>query len=570
MLIYNAKKEFIGIDEKDLKALGFTTLASLKKEVSDFADLFVKTPGYIHNFKHVHWIDFIAYADSGADSQAIINVNNKNFKCKIVIENLYLSESASSKSFIVYLNDLRELNKRESENISGDIVARPTPAVASAHIAHDVVDEFDTPQEDEAEVSKVQLDPYESPLEVDFEEEDSYFEEKAPAQTSQAQENPQKEIPQAEDIDDMLDIGDLSLDEEDFGEEAESSQTKESASENFDNGYVYDPNVASEELGLPIDLIEEFMQDFIAQAKEFKDDIYSALDARDFDKVKILSHKLKGVAANLRIEDAFESLSVVNSSDSSSVIAQNLDTFYKIIAKLAGEEVPSLKEAPQTSQESDSDIIDFKDDEEQEKAEPKVEVETQEEDDDLYGDLLDVDDLPDVADSDVPQKIDIAELADDEFVSEDIDFKGIDSELEALEDIDFLELDEKTEDDLAVDLVEDKAPVEEEESLPEIDYSKKNVADEIGLDIESFNELFEDYLSESASIISQMRNAVEEGDYKNCRHEALKLQGMSDNMRLNSFKQELDTLMNSNEKETLLSSIKKIEAIITKISRTGA
>lgn len=111
--------------------------------------------------------------------------------------------------------------------------------------------------------------------------------------------------------------------------------------------------------------------------------------------------------------------------------------------------------------------------------------------------------------------------------------------------------------------------VEEEDSLPEIEYSKKSVAGEIGLDIESFNELFEDYLSESADMLSQMRSAVEEGDYKNCRHEALKLQGMSDNMRLNSFKQELETLMSSSEKETLFSSIKKIEVIITKISRTG-
>lgn len=442
MLIYNAKKEFIGIDERDLKALGFTSLASLQAEVSDFADLFVKTPGYIHNFKHVHWIDFITCADSGEDSKAIISVNNKNFKCKIVIENLYLRKSASSKSFIIYLNGLHELSKRESENISGDIAARPTPVIAPAFIAPDVVDEFDTLQEDEVEVSKVQLDPYESPLEVDFEEEDNYFEEEMQAQTSQVQENPQEE-----DMDDMLDVGDLSLDEESLSQEQELSKPTEFVSENFDNGYVYDPHVASEELGLPLDLIEEFIQDFIAQAKEFKDDIYSALDAGDFDKVKILSHKLKGVAANLRIEDAFEVLSVVNTSENSSEITQNLATFYKIIAKLAGEEVQTLKEVPkealQINEESTPDVVDFKDDENHEEAQVKIEEEMQEEDEDLYSDLLDVDTLSDVVDADVPQKIDIAELADDEFVSQDLDFKDIDSELEALEDVDFLEFDEK-------------------------------------------------------------------------------------------------------------------------------
>jgi len=59
MLIYNFQKEFLGIDAKDLQELGYHDLSSLRSEVTDFADLFVKTPGYIHNFQHVHWIDFI-------------------------------------------------------------------------------------------------------------------------------------------------------------------------------------------------------------------------------------------------------------------------------------------------------------------------------------------------------------------------------------------------------------------------------------------------------------------------------------------------------------------------------
>ena len=38
--------------------------------------------------------------------------------------------------------------------------------------------------------------------------------------------------------------------------------------------YVFNPEVASEELGLPTDLVEEFIQDFIAQANSFKDELY--------------------------------------------------------------------------------------------------------------------------------------------------------------------------------------------------------------------------------------------------------------------------------------------------------
>ena len=63
MLIYNYQKEFVGIDESDLKALGFSDLAQLRSESADFANFFVKTPGFVHNFKHVHWIDFVTCAD---------------------------------------------------------------------------------------------------------------------------------------------------------------------------------------------------------------------------------------------------------------------------------------------------------------------------------------------------------------------------------------------------------------------------------------------------------------------------------------------------------------------------
>ncbi len=44
MLIYNHQQEFVGINEKDLKSLGFRNLADLQSECKDFADLFVKRP----------------------------------------------------------------------------------------------------------------------------------------------------------------------------------------------------------------------------------------------------------------------------------------------------------------------------------------------------------------------------------------------------------------------------------------------------------------------------------------------------------------------------------------------
>lgn len=555
MLIYSSKKEFIGIDEKDLRLLGFDNLANLKSEATDFADLFVKTPGHIHNFKHVHWIDFIACADSTEDSQAIINVNGKKFKCKISIENLFLAEDPSSKSYIVYLNNLRELSNRESQTISGDIAAKPTPSASSAFVAPQIVDDFNTPEEKTVQVSRLQEDPYETPLDVDFDSEESDFE---------------LDTQGKEDIDEMLDVGDLSFDEEEADSELQTKKSAQEAQESFDNGYRYDPNLASDELGLPLDLIEEFIQDFIAQAKEFKPSIYNALYAGELDQVKILSHKLKGVAANLRIEDAFDALNTVNTSADSSVIQENLDTFYKIIAKLAGEEIVVEKEIAQEDEveaDSKSDQLDFKVEVAEEIATPVEKADI--EDDDLYGDLLDIDD------SEVPQKIDMPELADDEFLSTDVDMQKFDAELENIENIELLELDlgeneamdEEFTDEIVVDFAEDSLPEEDEVY---VEYSKESAAGEIGLDLEGFNELFEDYLSESDRIIAQIKSAIEKREYKICRQEALKLQGMSENMRLNSFSRELETLTHSTDENALNEAIGRVEKIISKISRTGA
>jgi len=103
----------------------------------------------------------------------------------------------------------------------------------------------------------------------------------------------------------------------------------------FASNYNYDPQLASDELGLPIDLIEEFVQDFIAQTQEFKEQLYVSLNRGHLDELKTLSHKLKGVAANLRIEDAFNALNIINNSKNSSDIEIQLNIFYKIIEKLS-------------------------------------------------------------------------------------------------------------------------------------------------------------------------------------------------------------------------------------------
>ena len=598
MLIYNFQKEFIGIDEADLEIFGFANLSELKAESSDFADMFVRTPGYIHNFKHVHWIDFITCADPSEQSKVIIEVNSKTYKAVLDIETLYLSDSPTSKAYLIHLNNLRGLTLQENGEFSEDISRKKPPKIEPT-VGH----AFNLPQEEEAEtevtaefegfkplenlqesteteeevIEEIQEAAPTIPLDISFDDDidTSIFDtnDEKPIQIETPVETPAVENEEKISLDPLsLDLGDLGF--EDDEEPLETIQTKEIEDDDFDYSYNYDPQVASDELGLPIDLIEEFIQDFIAQAKEFKDELYSSLDEGNLENIQILSHKLKGVAANLRVEDAFNTLSIINTSSDISEVEKYLNIFYKIIAKLSGEEIQVTQttstqtEEPELTKIEDDDIfgedllLDFKSEEavQEIKEEAIIEEEiSSEEDDDLY---LDFD--VSIKDSEVPQKIEMPELADDDFLNSDTeeqididDLLSSDSDEEITIDIDELE-------ELTIE-----EPSIEEPKIDEVEYSKELIANEIGIDQESFDEIFEDYIQDSKSCAYNIREAVENDDFFTLKKETLKLKGMSDNMRIHAFEEELMSLINSSDKDKneLLKAVKKIDAVIAQISK---
>ena len=65
----------------------------------------------------------------------------------------------------------------------------------------------------------------------------------------------------------------------------------------------YNPKIAADELNLPVVLIEEFVEDFIEQARHDKDHILASYYQKDMDNIHELGHKLKGAASNLRINE---------------------------------------------------------------------------------------------------------------------------------------------------------------------------------------------------------------------------------------------------------------------------
>jgi HPt (histidine-containing phosphotransfer) domain-containing protein len=632
MLIYNHKKEFIGIDKRDLEALGFSDLTKLLAECNDLAELFVKTPGYIHDFKHVHWIDFITCAQSNEDTKVIIHTSGKSYKATLHIDTIYLLAAPTQKSYSVTLANLRELSKEESQHISDDILDRPIPK-ASIGMAQPVHEE--EYQEPEATPTPAQTFK-EEPLEEEFTPIEDVYEESADIIVDDfdqvqsdakldlelEEEIPQEEVLEIEDAytkededDFKLDLDDIHADateelteeltiEEPLVAEEKPAPTKAATSQavaeddDFDYDYIYDPNVASEELGLPLDLIEEFIQDFINQAYEFKDELYQSLDEGRLDNVRILSHKLKGVAANLRIEDAFDVLVTVNTSDDVNKILLNLNRFYKIIAKLAGEEIPqeqSLASTAPSSNEEDFAQEDFALDIEEEgfaldlkeeETKPKEtaelpeddfaldfkeeETKQEEEEEDLYLDYnteaLENESFA-VNDSEVPEKIEIAELADDDFVH------TLDEE-ETSQTLEDPKLDLDLEDEIFAEDVE-PLEIQEEEALKELQseppyhssYDKSVVASEIGLTKESFNELFNDYIEDSRELLGDLQSALENDDATQYKKAALKFKGMSDNMRIHDFTKELESLITTDDAQSAKETIKTIESKLNSLTK---
>jgi len=392
VLIYNHNKQLVGIDDETLANLGYKTLGEFFKDHKDVAQLFVKKPGYIHNFQNFPWIDFVLHADA-EDTKAMIQTEKKLFSCNINITPIYLTDEPEREGYLVHLKHVKFLEGAPSQ-FERETFAEPEPA-PFAKPAKLPEPEFETPIFPEPTVEQSILqepDTFDIPeipvMDLpDLNPDGSIFEtETAP------------EEPFDYSAFDNEAFGHETFEQETFEHEAFEDDTfkpeplapkpipetpkkgekpmlgdyiNQEEMAYLDNlqvssDYVYDPQIAAEELGLPVELIEEFIGDFIQQAHDFKNDLFEASLHEDYDEVHVLSHKLKGVAANLRIEDAFEVLSIVNGSRDHVEIEANLKQFYRIIAKMEGKEVPDFTEleaeaAPQAPLDSskDDDIYDF-------------------------------------------------------------------------------------------------------------------------------------------------------------------------------------------------------------------
>lgn len=421
MLIYNFEKKFIGIDADDLKIFGFANLKDLQSYCSDIADLFVKTPGYLHNFNDIHWIDYIL--NSKEEYKVIIKLKESSLTSNVNVKIAYFSDAPKEPAYLIQFSNLRNLNDAEIQNNSLDIQNKPVIIPEAA------------PQEKK----------FEPIIEV-------------------TQQNLKPEVK-------------IKLDEQ-----------IEPADE-----YIYNPEIASKKLGLSVDLIKEFIEDFINQAKEFKPRLSSALQNEDLQNTHKLVHKLKGVAANLMIENAHEALVKANESQDMNIIKTNIDKFYKIMDNLTHYEHQPQQNVTEHVQET-----------------PLEEPQTVEE-------------------------------------------KPI--SLEPIE-LDIYSDDGKTN--------EKKHPKNSNDST----YDKNEAAKAIGLDTQSFNELFNDFLNEANAQIAKISHDIQDQDTESLHSHVKNFKSMSENMRFHSLTTQLEMLLvdekNFSKAKDVLTNITKIIESSTK------
>lgn len=573
MLIYNNNKEFVDATNDTLKRIGYNSIQELQEDAVDLADLFENKPGFVHNFKNFSWIDFIIHSEQD-NIKARIRCNGKIYETGFKIDTHYfIPGDEEDTGFAIELTDVIVIGDDETSQ------ERDTNAPLSIK-APSVIQKNDLPIS-EPVPQAAEVIPISMPdMSIDI-----------PETSIQTQSEAMSfDMDVMDDVDDTP-LPDLELVQEiqPQAENFTSIQTEApvnvASSEVFDKpvletaaDYVYDPSIAADELGLPTDLIDEFVGDFIVQAKKFRPDLEEAISNEDFDNIQILSHKLKGVAANLRIEDALEVLTVINSNKDVENLQKHLNYFYHIVSILEfGDQAPA-QVSQESHQDSTSNIPDYSTDlipDSQES--PRLDL-----------DDMDLDIIP--LDRDFPaETVDSSTQTDD--VEDDFTFDLLPSDTNDIEplEMNFDEPDITLKDDpfqtpehepLELDMEDFTLNTAQEEPALEplievqptlfshIDVAKFDVTqatESLDVSVETLKSYVDDFIDQANVLKPDLESALTSKDLNEVKNLATELIGMSDALYMTYASQLLNTLQTTDDLKEAIQSAKDLFIFIREL-----
>lgn len=617
MFFYNEKQEFMGIDDDSLRTLGYNSFDEFLNDCSDVAELFEKEPGHIHKFQNLSWINFLLHAE--VDNRlAIVNARNRKFVCTLEPHPLYLPSSAEKHGYIIKFVNIKNISGEAKISAAMDIKPDIAPKKPSDILPNyddikptslqepglldvpiDSSHALELPQDEAIEDVLANIPTSSTFDEPDFKDDFTQESQKVTLdldmdifKSEPEIEKPQiKEVPKAPQAPTPQPTATVATS---AGSSIFTPDELEHIKElEVSSDYTFDPSVAANELGLPVDLIEEFIGDFIYQAHEFKDELFESLDNSDINNLRILSHKLKGVAANLRIEDAFESLAIVNTSDDMVAISASLKYLYLIIDKLEGKGMPNIFGAPveeplfatADNSSADEEIYDFgelkleddsfikPDDSSDDElysfdipaaSEPSSEPEFktfEDSDDDIYdfGELKLEDDF----------EIPIDELSSKSTKDEDIySFDApLDEPISTPESASFADNDEEIYNFAPLN-IEDEIPATSEMIEPAevaVIINKEKIAGELGIDREFLDELIADYKTELSKAATNITSYIGSFDTQGWKRTSANLVGISDNLRLTELSDLLKTIAQTHDAQEAKKASAQLHTLIEQL-----
>ena len=92
--------------------------------------------------------------------------------------------------------------------------------------------------------------------------------------------------------------------------------------------FDFQPENAARELSLPVELIEEFIQDFIEQARSETKKMLQAYEDGDLDAIRKIGHLLKGTSSNLRITNLSDTLYKIQFCEDSSKLEMLIKDYW--------------------------------------------------------------------------------------------------------------------------------------------------------------------------------------------------------------------------------------------------
>ncbi len=256
MILYDHHKKILAINDQTLEMLGYQSIEKFRQEVYDVAQLFVKRPGYLHEFRSFHWIDYVLTNTTVTHRAILRTKTGKEIETFVNVNQL----SALSGMLSYYLVTFELNTYNECDFGQASVQERTPPSQVDTTV--------EVPTQT-ATVEKISLAPGE------FEE------------------------PNLEQI--------------------------------------------SEELNLGTDIIEDFIKEYVKHALEKLPKINEAIENKNQKELYENIHTLKGVAANLRLQPAFEILSKMKKETPLEDAVEILEEFYSYIlflAKRYGIEIP--------------------------------------------------------------------------------------------------------------------------------------------------------------------------------------------------------------------------------------